>query len=144
MTIKEKLMISINDSMMLLNILHLCQFPKAMGNVLGPIPSCSQSFSLSLCLRLRPSLRTLFPFDHIPAKTCSAIYSRVVLFYPPASICSTVKCRGLPACWRQQCRAAVGWLECERGEGKRQADRGKLNDTKGGVGLKDVWHKANG
>lgn len=51
-----------------------------------------------LSLSLSPSLGTLFPLDHIPVKTCSTIYSTVVLFYPPVSICSTPKYRGLPAC----------------------------------------------
>lgn len=109
------------------------------GQYLGPY-----RFMLPITLSLSPSLGTLFPFDHIPVKTCSAIYSRVVLFYPPVSICSTPKYGGLPACWRQQCNAAEGWLECERGKGKRKADRKKLNDKKEGIGLEDAWHQGVG
>lgn len=111
-------------------ILHLCQFPGYQ--CLGPYP-----FMLPIARSLCPSLRTLFPFDHIPAKACSAIYSRVVLFYPPVSICSALKYRGLPACWRQQCRAAEGWLECGRGEEKeRQTERNWMIQK--GIGLKDA------
>lgn len=106
------------------------------------VPRVPMSWAISLrapnrSLSLRPSLRTLFPFDHIPAKACSAIYSRVVLFYPPVSICSALKYRGLPACWRQQCRAAEGWLECGRGKEKEtQTERNWMIQK--GIGLKDA------
>lgn len=87
-------------------------------------------FTLYSSLSLLLSHSALFPFDHIRAKTCSAIYRRVVLFYLPVSICGTQKYRGLPGCWRQQCSAAEGWVECAREEGKeRQTERDQM--TKG-------------
>lgn len=112
--------------------------PRVPGQCLGPHP-----FMLPITLSPSPSLGTLFPFDHIPAKTCSAIYRRVVLFYPPVSICSSLKYRGLPACWRQQCSAAEEWLEYERGKEKeRQTERNWM--IKGGVELEDAWHQGVG
>lgn len=62
------------------------------------------SYPFMLLFTLHPSLApslshtALFPFDHILAKTCRAIYRRVVLFYLPVSICGTQKYRGLPGC----------------------------------------------
>lgn len=91
-----------------------------------PTPSCS----CSLCMPLSLSRTALFPFDHILAKTCRAIYRRVVLFYLPVSICGTQKYRGLPGCWHQQCSAAERWVECEGEKGKeRQSERDQV--TKG-------------
>lgn len=94
------------------------------------------SYPFMLLFTLHPSLApslshtALFPFDHILAKTCRAIYRTVVLFYLPVSICGTQKYRGLPGCWRQRCSAAEGWVECEGGKGKeRQSERDQV--TKG-------------
>lgn len=128
---------------LLLHLLHHLVLPLPLSLcpslLISPLPS---SLFLSL------SDRALFPFDQIQAKTCKAIYRRVVLFYQPVSICGTQKYRGLPGCWRQQCSAAERWGECARERDRRGWKKGKTKETewqkarqKGGkTELEDAWH----
>lgn len=63
------------------------------------------------------SLRAVFPFDQIQAKTCRAIYSRVELFYLLVPICGTPEVQR--ASWlltsaAQHCNEMVGIWETKR------------------------------
>lgn len=125
------------------------QVPGVPGQQCGPSPHVLLPPSpLPVLLLFSPFLllshSALFPFDQIQAKTCRAIYRRVVLFYQPVSICGTQKYRGLPGCWRQQCSAAEGWVEWERKGGKKDRKKGtkwqRERQKEGVTELEDAWH----
>lgn len=119
---------SMGPRVLLPHLIHHLVLPLSLcpSLLISPLPS---SLFLSL------SDRALFPFDQIQAKTCKAIYRRVVLFYQPVSICGTQKYRGLPGCWRQQCSAAERWGECARERDRRGwKKKGKKKETE--------WQKA--
>lgn len=139
--------------------LEVCQSERQTQSPQGPramlwVLLSSYPFTLPLLLSLPFALarssqllwlshNTLFPFNQIQAKTCRAIYRRVVLFYQPVSICGSQKYRGLPGCWRQQCSAAERWGLCGiKGERKRRNDT--VRQRKGSIELEDAWHLVSG
>lgn len=98
------------------------------------------SFPLTLSTPFLPlSHSALFPFNQIRAKTRRAIYRRVVLFYQPVSICGSQMYRGLPGCWRQQCRAAANWRLRER-KTERKTPNDNARQKEDRTELEDAWH----
>lgn len=110
-----------------------------------PTPSPSPASTLSLTLP--PFLScTLFPFDHIRAKTCRAIYRRVVLFYQPCVYLwhsEVQRASWLLTSAVQRCREMGGMRKRkggkERQKRKRPNDKGR-DKRMGRTELEDAWH----